>query len=42
LNSKNASEIQKTHKNSVGNLNFGIGTNLSNNTKGTYPREENH
>jgi nicotinic acid phosphoribosyltransferase len=42
LTSKNASEIQKQYKNSVGSLSFGIGTNLSNNTKGTYPREEKH
>jgi nicotinate phosphoribosyltransferase len=42
LNSKNASEIQEIHQNSVGSLSFWIGTNLSNNTKGTYPRKENH
>ena len=42
LNSQIACEIQNTHKNSVGSLSFGIGTNLSNNTKWTYPREEAH
>jgi nicotinate phosphoribosyltransferase len=42
LNSRNASEIQETHHDSVGNLSFWIGTNLSNNTKGIYPRKEEH
>ncbi len=42
LNSQIACEIQNIHEQSVGSLSFGIGTNLSNNTKGTYPRKEAH
>lgn len=42
LDGKITNEIQKTHQNTLWKLSFGIGTNLSNNTKGTYPIPETH
>ncbi len=42
LSAKVAWQIHETQKNILGKLTFGIGTNLSNNTKGTYPIPETH
>ena len=40
LNAVNAWEIAKAFHDKLGKLSFGIGTNLTNNTKGTYPRKK--
>jgi len=40
LSAKDVVEIHSLHKNSLGKLTFGVGTNLTNNTKWTFPREE--
>ena len=40
LNAHKASEIASAFHDKLGKLSFGIGTNLTNNTKWTYPRED--
>ncbi len=42
LDASLTNEIQKTHEDTLWKLSFWIGTNLSNNTKGTYPIPETH
>ncbi|MCH2189169.1 nicotinate phosphoribosyltransferase, partial [Candidatus Gracilibacteria bacterium] len=39
LNAQKAVDITKAFKGQIGMLAYGIGTNFSNNTKGTWPRE---
>ncbi|MDC0506045.1 hypothetical protein OAN96_00445 [Candidatus Gracilibacteria bacterium] len=39
LNATKAVNITRAFKDKIGALSYGIGTNLSNNTKGTWPRE---
>ncbi len=40
LDARGAVNIYDIHKNDVGKLTFGIGTNWTNNSKGTWPRNE--
>ena len=42
LDAKTAVEIYKANKDKIWKLTFGIWTNLTNNTKNTYPIEETH
>jgi len=42
LTAQKAVEITKAFKGKIGNIAFGIGTNLTNNTKNTWPRNDEH
>lgn len=40
LDAPSVLQITRAHKDKIGKITYGIGTNLTNNTKGTFPKEE--